>query len=131
MTSQLALYWSAPDRDRDHWQAILAVLSETVQRVSLKEAAYRLGVEPSALAHALRERDRHYVRAEWIAPLLELAASVDLGEKLAAVLVAPARLSVVASQPLTPEQELQRIHGALLALGDVGQLVLKKAGLKP
>ena len=127
--SQLALHWSAPDRDRDHWQAVLAILSEAVQRVSLKEAAYRLGVEPSALAHALRERDRHYVRAEWLAPLLELAASVGLGQELACALVKPAKLTVLAAQPMTPEQENYRLRLAISRLGPAADAVFDDAGV--
>lgn len=128
--SQLALRWSAPDRDRESWAHQLELLRLVVARVSLKEVAYRLDVEPSALANALAERDRHYVRASWLSALTELAAEHGLGEELGAALVAPAGLSVAQAAQMTPEQRLERIQGALLTMGEVGDLVLKKAGLR-
>jgi hypothetical protein len=123
--SQLAIHWAPSDRDKQAWHDVLAVLADVVARVSLKEAAFRLDVEPSALANALRERDRHYIRAEWLMPLLELAASVGLAHELASALVKPARLVVVAAQPLTPDQKLARLEAAIARLGPGVEKLIK------
>lgn len=72
------------------YAAILDTISEVVARASLKEVAYRLDVPPSQLANALKERDRHYVRLDWLPAIMELAAEHDLAERLGGALVAPA-----------------------------------------
>jgi hypothetical protein len=123
--SQLALTWSAPDRDRMAWGVVLDVIQQVVVRASLKEVSYRLGVEPSALANAIKERDRHYVRAEWLAPLMEIAAANGLAVELACALVAPAKLVVVPAQPLTSEQRLARLEAAIARLGPGVEKLIK------
>lgn len=129
MTSQLDLQWAAPDRDRANYAAVLDIIREITAALSLKEVAYRLGVAPPALAHALAERDRHYVRLDWLPAIMELADQCDLAERLHCAIGAPARLVSVEAQPLTPEQRLARLETAIANMGDVGALVMKKAGL--
>lgn len=120
MAEQIALQWSAEDRDKAVWVELLSILQEVVARASLKEVAYRLGTSDKALAHALAERDRHYVRAEWLPGLVELAAEHGLAEKLCTALVAPAKLLVVRSIPLTLEQRCARLEKIVDSLGDYG-----------
>lgn len=130
MTSQLDLEWSADYRHREWWLRILEVVRELVARASLKEVAFRLGVAPPALAHALAERDRHYPRMDWLPVLCDLAAELNMGERLANTIVAPIGFAAGPLQPMTPEQRLVLIEKALDRLGPaLGALVRKEAGL--
>lgn len=130
MTSQLDLEWSADYRHREWWLRILEVIRELVARASLKEVAFRLGVAPPALAHALAERDRHYPRMDWLPVLCDLAAELNMGERLANTIVAPIGFAAGPLQPMTPEQRLVLIEKALDRLGPaLGALVRKEAGL--
>lgn len=130
MTSQLDLEWSANYRHREWWLRILGVIRELVARASLKEVAFRLGVAPPALAHALAERDRHYPRMDWLPVLCDLAAELNMGERLTNTIVAPIGFAAGPLQPMTPEQRLALIEKALDRLGPaLGALVRKEAGL--
>lgn len=127
--SQLSLQWSAPDRDRANYAATLDIVKEVVARTSLKEVAFRLGVAAPALAHALAERDRHYMRLDWLPAIMEMADDCDLAGQLHCTIGAPARLMSVEAKPLTPEQRLAKLEAALSAMPEINDAVLKRAGL--
>lgn len=107
--NQLNLPYSGKSEAREAWELILAEIRNVVDRMTLKEAAFLLDVKPSYLAHALSERDRHYIRAEWLLPLL--MRSKDLG--LARALVGPAGLDVEAKPELSAEEKLERLERTL------------------
>jgi hypothetical protein len=128
MSSQLDLEWNGEQRHRVWWVRILDVIRELTHVASLKEVAYRLGVAPAALAHALAERDRHYPRMDWLPVLLEMAAEFCMADKLARAIVGPAQLDVVAKQPLTPEQKLAKLTKLVASLGPLGSKMLDEVG---
>lgn len=95
--------------DRAIWRRFLATLNETVAIVGVKRAAADLDTSPSQLKHALAERDRHYVKAEWIPYLVRQAPSHAGVQVLADV----RHLEVVPRKPLTPEEELRNLKHTL------------------
>lgn len=127
MAEQLALSYGVRHATSEQWQALLAALESVVQALGPKQVAFDLDVAPSALAHALKERDRHYVRAEWL-PYLVTHAPNDA----VVALIASWRGLVVEARPvLTPEQKLARLEAALAESfgADVAELVRRKAGV--
>lgn len=128
--TQRSLCWPDPDRFREQWLAVLTVLDEIVARVSLKEAAFVIGVSDKALGHALAERERHYPRMDWLPALCALAKQCDLTERLGSVLLAPLGL-VAKSAEITDAEWRRRVEVTLATMGEVGELALKKAGVKP
>lgn len=107
--SQLDLSFDERTPGERRWQELLAELRRTVAMVGLKEAAFACNAKPDRLSHALAERDRHYLRAEWVQPILML--SPDLG--LAKTLVRPAGLDVEHKEELSAEEKLERLEFVL------------------
>jgi hypothetical protein len=107
--AQLALDYVAGDGHRPHWQHLRRLLREVVDFVGCKEVAYDLDVSPSALLHALDERERHHVRAEWIPYLIRRAPNDSVLEFLASL----RGLELVPRKELTPEEELARLKEEL------------------
>lgn len=106
---QLALRYDGATLSEAAWQELLAVLREVVDDVSLKEASYALGVSAPLLAHALAERDRHYMRGEWIIGLVAL----DKQGRIARVFADAAGKDLIDKKPLEPAEELARIKAAM------------------
>lgn len=107
--SQLSLGYSPQWRCQESWQHLLVECRKAVDFVSLKQAAYDLDTSPSRLAHSLAERDRHYLRAEWV-PYLIMQAPTDRPVEILADL----RGATLAPKvELTPEQQLDRLKRAL------------------
>lgn len=106
---QLDLSFDGKTQEKQWWASVIEEMRRVVQLIGLKEAAFVIDVKPTNLAHALAERDRHYVRAEWILPLLMRAP--DMG--LARSLVGPAGLDVEEKPELSAEEKLERLELAL------------------
>lgn len=128
-TRQGALCWPDPDRFSAQWEKILEILNEIVAFVSLKEAAFVIGVSDKALGHALHERERHYPRFDWLPAIAALAKACGLEERLGAVLVAP--LGMVARFPeITDAEWRRRVEPVLRSQGAHGELTMKQAGVR-
>jgi len=122
---QLGLRYDARYQSRELWDVLLSELRTIVDALGLKQVAYDLDVQPSVLAHALAERDRHYVRADWLPYLLEHAPS----DRVVSLIAGWRGLEVKPRLVLTPEEKLRRIESALEAMPELGDLVRRKAGL--
>jgi hypothetical protein len=106
---------------------ILPEIQRIVSFIGLKQAAFDLDAKPSALSHALAERERHYVRAEWIPYFLAKAPDDALADKLAAI----RGLETARPAALTPEQKLNKIEQALERMpAGIAAAIWKEAGLK-
>lgn len=127
--TQAELCWPDVDRFCAQWARILDVLREIISRVSLKEAAYTLGISDKALGHALAERERHYPRLDWLPAIAALALRCGMAEHLADALLAP--LGMVGRWPEIPDAEWRRrVEAELRCRGDVGELIRKSAGVR-
>lgn len=84
------------------WETFLPLIVDAVERLTLKESAYRCDVSPGRLENALKGRDRHVLRAEWLMTLIAEAPSDDM-----LVFLARLRgLEVVPAKKMTPEEKL-------------------------
>jgi hypothetical protein len=112
---QLGIAYDPQWQASSAWRDLVVEFRRTVDGVGLKEAAYQLDTSPSQLAHALAERDRHYIRGSWMPYLIQVAPdnrSTDILCRLRGLTVTPAA-------ELTPEQKLERLTRALgECLGD-------------
>ncbi len=106
---QLQLSYDGKTFEQRWWALVLIELNRIVDEMGLKEAAFAIDVQPSHLAHALAERNRHHVRAEWVLPLL--LRSRDMG--LAKAIMEPAGLAVREREQLTAEEKLERLERTL------------------
>ena len=125
MRNQLDLPYNGQTAEQRWWRLVLSEVRRVVDSIGLKEAAFACDVKPSYLAHALSERDRHYLRLEWLLPLL--AKTEDLG--LARALLDPVGLDVSRQLQLSPEEKLARLEQALAeTLGpDIRKSIFDKA----
>lgn len=119
--SQLAL---RPDW-ANVWQELRRHLRDAVDHVGCKQAAYDLDVAPSALLHALDERDRHHVRAAWLPYLITQAPDDSAVEYLAAL----RGLECAPERRRSPAEELADLKAALTeSLGpELRRAVLERA----
>lgn len=124
--TQLALRYDDRYVRGASWGGILDEINRIVGIVGLKQAAYDLDAQPSQLAHALAERDRHYIRAEWLPYFLAKAPDAALAEALAAC----SGLDVAPRRELTPAEKLDRVVRVLEQSGPAGAAVLAEAGIK-
>ncbi len=126
MAEQLALRYSPAWRASDAWPRVLEEIRRVVSVITLKEAAHDLDTQPSYLANALAERDRHYLRAEW---LLYFVVK-DPTTKLLGTIADLATCDVKRREPLTAVERLSRLESAVSDLGpEIEALVRRKAGL--
>jgi hypothetical protein len=93
--------------------------------VGLKQVAFDIDINPSALNHAIAERDRHYLRGEWL--LYFVAKAPD--STLADLLVRPGNRETKPIAKLTPEQELTRLKSALDKNPAIARAIYDEAGL--
>lgn len=119
--------------DADHfsaqWATILDVLNAIVALVSLKEAAFVIGVSDKALGHALAERERHYPRFDWLPAIAALAKSCGYEERLGSALLAP--LGMVARFPeISGAEWRRRVEPVLRSQGEHGALTMRQAGVR-
>jgi hypothetical protein len=101
-------------------------IESVVAETGLKTVAYDLDLQPSLLAHALAGRERHFMRLDWLPYFLSRASNDRMVELLAAV----RGLAVRPYVALSAAERLARLEQELDRLGDVGELVRRKAGLK-
>ena len=125
MVSQLELRYDPKYQASEHWHELLDELRAIVSAVGLKQVAYDLDRPPSELAHALAERDRHYLRAEWLPYLVTHAPS----DRVVALIASWRGLEVQPRKTLTPEERLRRLEGALETMPELAEVVKRKAGL--
>jgi hypothetical protein len=121
--------WPDADRFCAFWAKILEVLNEIVSRVSLKEAAYVIGVSDKALGHALHERERHYPRFDWLPAIAALALKCGMAEALGNALLAP--LGMEARWPdVSDAEKWRRMEPVLRAHGSIGEMFKREAGVR-
>lgn len=104
---------------------LLLAVRSAVARISLKEVAYKLNVQPSLLADALKERNHKGVRAAWLVTILELADDADANAILAA-LAAIRGYEVKPGRKWTPEQLNERYEQKFLSMGPVGAQLIRE-----
>lgn len=125
---QLGLRYDSRYLAGEQWGRVLDAFAGVVREVGLKTAAYELDVQPSVLAHAIAERERHYVRAEWLVWAVAKARTPDLAEAL----VAPGGLTVKPKHKLSDAEYRQRLEAWLAANPAIGRVVREGAlGGKP
>ena len=107
------------------WQQLLKAFARTVDYVGVKEAAFELDTNRSQLSHALAERNRHSVKAEWVPYLIQAAPDHEAVQILADL----RGLEVQPKKTMTPEEELAEVYRALgeLAPG-LRQMVKERVG---
>lgn len=125
--AQLPLRYNDRYRSLEAWQALLAEINTIVATIGLKQVAYDLDEQPSVICKALAERERHAVKAEWLPYLIEHSHSSHVIELLAGL----RDLDVKPRVELSPAERLSRLDRALDEAGDIGNLIRRKAGLKP
>ncbi len=116
--SQLPIPWSGRHPLDEHDDDSFRLLGRLVDACGgLKEAAYLLDVAPSVLSHALRRRDRHPFREEWVTRLLEKAGRSDQGRLVCQEYIAHKAslcgLEVQRKRPLSPEEKLDALRESI------------------
>lgn len=101
MSAQLALRLDY----RSLWDELRRLLREVVDQVGVKQVAYDLDLSPSQLLHALDERERHHVHAEWLPYLIVKAADDRIVEFVCAL----RGLEPTESKPLAADEELANL----------------------
>jgi hypothetical protein len=126
MPEQLALHYMPAWRASDAWPRVLEEVMRVVAIVTLKEAAHDLDTSPSYLANALAQRDRHYLRPEWLLYFVLKDPTTRLLEAIAGV----ASCDVKRREPISDAERGRRLDSALDTLDpDLAALVRKRAGL--
>lgn len=126
--TQMPIDFGIGVRARETWQAVARVLREIADAATIKELAYRCDVSPSLLAAALGERERNYVRAEWLPVFLAAASEIQQRELLGA-LAGAFGYEVARRRQLTPEERLQRLEENLRQkLGLLGEQLIGEVG---
>ena len=121
--SQGELFAEIGTSHADKWQSFLRVFSEEVHRVGLKKMAGEIDEKSSDISNAISERDRHYVRGEWVIWLLANGPTDEVLKFLAAL----RGRDVVAPEVLTPEEELSRTKTEMVKhFGPAGAALIRK-----
>lgn len=105
------------------WEELLVLLNEVVSTVGLKKVAADLDTSPSTLKHCLAERERHYVRAEWLLYLIDKAPN----DKIVKLLARLRGLDTKPIEPLTPEQRVAKLEARLRRMGQDGERLIQEA----
>lgn len=121
MGEQLGLRYDPSYLLGEQWLVVRDAFAGIVDDVGLKTAAYELDVQPSALANAIAERDRHYIRGEWLVWAVARARTPELAKAL----VAPGRLDVQPRHDLTDAEKLERYESLVSELGPTVAAALK------
>lgn len=111
MTRQVSLEFGDGVRAAEAWTALRDALDELIDVVSLKEAAFRLGLDPSTLHKKLADKDRHHLSARELVLLL-VSVTASQSKSVLVPLAAACGCDVVEAEPLTPEQTLERVLSA-------------------
>lgn len=125
MPEQLALRYSPAWHASTAWPLVLEEVKRIVAVIGLKEAAYDLDTTPSHLSHALAERERKHLQAEWLVYFVTRDPTTQLLQALADL----AACDVKRREPLTDAERGRRYDAALDTLDpDLAALVRKRAG---
>lgn len=126
MPEQLTIRYPGAWSAQEAHPLVMEEIRRVANAVGLKQVAFDLDTTPSYLSNALAERERHYLRVEWVLYFISRDPTTKLLEAIADV----ARCDVVRRRELTPAEELDRIKTALSELGpELRDLVRRKAGL--
>jgi hypothetical protein len=128
MPKQLDLPYDGQFLDDETWAEILAEIADVVvPHVTAKTVTYELELSKSTLSMALKEEERHELKARHLVYLIRKAPNDRLVE-----LVAKIRgLEVQPRRELTPEEQLRRLLLFLDRNPAIKEAALKEAGLKP
>lgn len=126
-SEQLPLKYNDSYRHEQQGDALLELVREVVAALGLKQVAFDLDVQPSVLAHALAERDRHYPRLRWLPYLVAHAPN----DRVVELIASWRNLECKAKVELTPAEKLERIERALeTTCGEkMAAFIRKEAGL--
>lgn len=106
---QLALRYDGAGYWDSAWAELRRLLREAIDFKGLKQVAFDLDVAPSALLHAIDERERHHFRASWIPYLVANASNDDLADFFAGL----RGRETIPAKPVLPEEENAAIKEAL------------------
>ena len=127
MTTQLSLAYDDRWRHPGEWARVMTEAKRVVDDIGLKQAAFDLDIQPSLLSHAVAERERHYLRAEWLIYLVRK----DESGKLLAALADVGGWELSRRIELTSDQRLDRLESALRRLPDgVIDAIYRDAGVR-
>ena len=128
---QLALEYNDRYQDSLAWQAVLDECNRVVELVGFKQVVFDLNTTRTTLSNALCERDRHYMKGEWLTYLVRR----DNTTRLAAALIDPAGCDPVKRRQLTDREKLERLSGVVDKLPEAVRLALYEeaygVGVKP
>lgn len=127
MSEQLPLRYDARWLNSEAWALVLIEAQRVLGDVGLKQAAYDLDVPPSMLAHAIAERDRHYLRGEWL--LYFVAKDAEDGRLADAIAKAGGRETKPIGV-LTDDVFRARVEALMTTDPAIGALLRMKAGLR-
>jgi hypothetical protein len=125
MPEQLPLRYDPRFSCNEAWEGLLERVRSVVRHIGLKQVAYDLDVQPSVLAHALAERERHYLRMEWLPYFVTNDPGIELVEHIAAW----RGLYVEPKHEITDEEWRARVEGALSTMPEFADVIRKKAGV--
>ena len=102
-------------------------IAAAVDRVGLKEFAFRCDSAPSLVADQLAERNSKALRVRQLCTLIEIAPPQSQDEVLSSLLVPAGYEAPKRRQPLTDKERADRLEAALLASGPLGARLLVEA----
>lgn len=126
MPRQLDLRYDPRFARAEVWNNFLELIQASVSHIGLKQAAFDLDVQPSILAHALAERERHYLHLEW----LHYFITTDTDDSIIEHIAAWRGLDVLPRQEITAEEWRTRVETALASMPpELAAVIKKKAGV--
>ena len=107
--SQLQLRYNDRFLNSEAWDELHDELTAVVSALGLKQVAFDLDEQPSAVAHAFADRERHSVKAKWIPYLVKSSPNDRIVQVQAAWRGPETRLA----HEMTPTEKLERITASL------------------
>jgi hypothetical protein len=123
MTEQVRLAFPFPYLSEERWPELLGIVRQEADRIGRKEVAYDLDVSRTVLDNMLADRDRCHIKARHL--VYFAVHSPRVAEWFA-------RLSGGRFEraPRSPEEDLAALKAVLRTQGDVGRLLLERAGVE-
>jgi hypothetical protein len=124
MPEQLPIMWPTGYQLREEFEFLSSEFARVVHHVTPKEFCYAVDASASALSHALRGSERHYIQAIWLLHAIKVAPDL----RLASALLRPARLEPQPIAQKTPEQRVVELE-AFIRKNSIVERAAKEDGL--